>query len=148
MEKKILKSAGESATAAQLREAIGAGPDEEVEIVTPQFERTPDDPAPIARPDAATFARLHTMSAPELRELGLRQWNDHSDPDLADVERFGGGQLWLLPGEWYEAIPEGFELTSIMGERVPFRRGVTDNDIRFGCLAYGVLVPRAQVYRG
>lgn len=50
----------------------------------------------------------------------------------------------LLPAEWYGAIPEGFELISISGRKELFKKGVTDNDQRFGCLAFGILRPRAM----
>jgi len=47
----------------------------------------------------------------------------------------------LLPGEWYNSIPEGFKLYSITGREERFKKGVTDDDQRFGCLAYGILRP-------
>lgn len=49
--------------------------------------------------------------------------------------------IWLIPGEWYDYIPDGYLLTDICGRQEPFKRGKTDNDIRFGCLAYGILRP-------
>lgn len=48
-------------------------------------------------------------------------------------------QLWLIPGEWYNVIPDGFELITITGEKHLFQRNRTDNDTRFGCLAFGIL---------
>lgn len=60
----------------------------------------------------------------ELRAMGMGNWD---------------GRLMLFPKEWYPFIPENFEITSsINGKSEKFRRGVTDDDIRFGCLAYGV----------
>lgn len=47
-------------------------------------------------------------------------------------------EVWLIPGEWYNVIPEGFPLTCITGRVEPFKSGETDDDIRFGCLAYGI----------
>lgn len=47
--------------------------------------------------------------------------------------------VWLFPSEWYNSIPNGFKLISISGENHLFEKGKTDDDRRFGCLAYGIL---------
>lgn len=47
--------------------------------------------------------------------------------------------IWLLPAEWYNSIPDEFELVSLSGEKHLFKKGKTDDDRRFGCLAYGIL---------
>lgn len=44
----------------------------------------------------------------------------------------------LIPGEWYNAIPNGFIVTGLYGEKYPFEKGKSDDDIRFGCLPYGI----------
>jgi hypothetical protein len=44
----------------------------------------------------------------------------------------------LFPEEWYQAIPDGFIVTGLYGEQYPFKKGESDDDIRFGCLAYGI----------
>lgn len=77
---------------------------------------------------------LYKLSGPELKELGLRPWNDPWD--LADEF---GGQLWLLPAEWYRHIPKGFQLVTIKNQRIRFVPGQTDDDMRFGVLSYGIL---------
>lgn len=43
----------------------------------------------------------------------------------------------MFPGEWYNAIPNGFMVTGLFGESYPFEKGKSDDDIRFGCLPYG-----------
>ena len=113
----------------QLREAIGAGPGERIQIVTPQFERPKNDPPPASPP--TDWSALRQMNRKALKEIGLRAW------DEPDTE---GRVLMLLPGEWYTQIPEGFDLVCINGESEKFKRGETDDDIRFGCLAYGIRV--------
>lgn len=50
----------------------------------------------------------------------------------------------LFPGEWYDVIPDGFIVTGLYGEQYPFKKGDTDDDIRFGCLAYGI---RRKIWR-
>ncbi len=44
----------------------------------------------------------------------------------------------LIPGEWYNIIPDGFIVTGLNGEQYPFKNGDSDDDIRFGCLPYGI----------
>ena len=47
----------------------------------------------------------------------------------------------LFPGEWYDIIPDGFVVTGLYGEKYPFDNTTSSNDIRFGCLAYGITRP-------
>lgn len=44
----------------------------------------------------------------------------------------------LFPGEWYNLIPDGFMVVGLSGERYQFQKGKSDDDIRFGCLPYGL----------
>lgn len=112
------------------------------EVVSSPVFREPGYPDPAGAPfDAEAWASLSAMAPAALRELGLRPWNDPADPEDDDGRNFGGGVLWLIPGEWYRHIPEGMALTCINGERTTFCTGETDNDIRFGCLAYGIVRP-------
>lgn len=111
--------------AERLIEAIGAKPGEPVEIITPQFDRTDG-----VQPVVPTFDFGNLPSYPEetIRALGCLPW------DEPDAE---GNVLWLYPAEWYDRIPEGHVVTTISGNEEPFRRGETDDDRRFGVLAYG-----------
>ena len=102
---------------------------DEIEIRTSQLRRSAADPWPATPP--SDWAAISRMSKQALWELGLRPWNDPDEEGMV---------LMLFPGLWYDAIPSGLEIVDINGERERFVRGVTDNDIRFGCLAYGILV--------
>lgn len=97
-----------------------------ITITTPQFERTPNM-APVTEPPKTRegFEALRSMSAEQLVALGLGSWD---------------GGLFLFPGEWFEHIPPGFEIETIGGEVIPFDPDKEDDDIRFGCLAYGVRI--------
>ena len=142
----ILRKKGEHPMADAIRDAVGAGPDEEVHVTTPQFERTPDMATPASPPETREdWDALRTMTVSALKEMGLQAWNE---PDKE------GKVLMLFPGEWYPHIPKGLLIedinTPVEEDPNPFRLrhapeyfepGVTDNDIRFGCLAYGVRVP-------
>lgn len=44
----------------------------------------------------------------------------------------------LFPGEWFDIIPDGFECTGLYGEPNIFYKALADDDIRFGCIPYGI----------
>jgi len=120
----MLKGAADDELAAKIREAIGALPNEKVYVNTPQFERPDNWPAPDNPPSSLEdWWALHTMPKVALQAMGMGSWD---------------GKLMLFPGEWYDAIPKGFVVQDISGNYEEFRPGKTDDDIRCGCLAYGV----------
>lgn len=124
MPKSKLKTSYESPLAAEVREAIDVGPTEDVDVVTPQFEREPGSPEPQSPPSTPKeWEALKTLPKNSLKELGLRDFD---------------GRLMLFPGEWYNYIPDGFEVEVVSGKTRNFKRGTDDDDIRFGCLAYGI----------
>ena len=104
----------------KLLEAIGIEPGQKLQIVTPQFDRI-DNIVP-EKVDSVDIEHLKTLSPEELKALGCGLWEEN---------------LWLLPYEWYGEIPEGVELESISGRIFSFQPGVTDDDMRYGLLAYG-----------
>lgn len=99
-----------------------------VQIITPQFERETGTPPPAAA-HTIDFARLREMSIEALESLGMRVWH-----------REHGRVVLLFPHEWYARIPEGYEIVTVAGRTKRFARGVTDDDIRFGMLSYGIEV--------
>ena len=121
---KKLKSSAKSPTAGFIRKVIGAKDDEEVIVVTPQFERSKTSPTPSAPPRTRKeWDNLRKLTKSELRALGLRGWD---------------GKLMLFPAEWYYEIPNGMLVEDIFGHVEKFERRKFDNDQRVGCLAYGV----------
>jgi len=141
MPKGMLKRSYENPIAAKIRSALGVGPTAPVEAMTPQFTREPGYPEPAAPPaDSNAFLALRSMDAKALRELGLRPWGEPEDDE--ERARVGDGSLWLFPGEWYAHIPNGLPIVDIFFHRETFLRGTTDNDIRFGCLSFGMMGPR------
>jgi hypothetical protein len=115
--------------AEKLRAAIGAEPGESIEVRTPQFERT--DGLTVPKP-IMDFAKLPSLFEETLKEIGCQKWDD---PDK------DGNVLWLYPAEWYDHIPDGTPIVDINGQHENFKRGETDDDMRFGALAYGFLRP-------
>lgn len=97
-----------------------------ISIIHPQFKR--EDGKNVIMPGKTKkwFQSLKTMRKKELRELGMRQWDD--------------GGLWLFPMEWYNSIPENLTVTDISYTDEKFKNGVSDNDSRFGCLPYGFVI--------
>lgn len=128
--------------ARKLAGAIGAEPGDTIEMVTPQFQREPGEPEPACVP--VDFGALREMNVIGLKELGCGQWNDPSSPD--QTGEYGGGTLMLFPGEWYGRIPAGFVIHDINDVVEKFVPGQTDDDIRFGLLAYGVMVAADREY--
>lgn len=107
-----------------IREAIGAKPDEVITVTTPQFTRLRGAPMPGQPPaDLAEWEDYRTLSMDDLVALGFGQWDD---------------RLALIPGDWHSALPTGLELICINGQPAVVGRDYIDDDIRFGCLAYGI----------
>ena len=124
MTDKKLAKASESELAAEIREAIGATPNEEINVRTPQFTRTPDQPTPAGPPSSTEeWEALRTMPQIALKEMGMGNWD---------------GRLMMFPAEWYRHIPAGFMVEDIFGETEEFKPGITDDDIRFGFLSFGI----------
>gem|GEM_PF-2932992 len=121
---------GTSGLAGAIRKAIGAEADEEVVVTTPQFTRTPGMPAPKEVP--RDWESLRSGPSSRLKAMGLGTWACRRSDKTA---------LMLFPGEWFGHIPDGFEVESISGHIKPFVASRSDDDIRFGRLAYGVRVP-------
>lgn len=98
----------------------------EIVFITPQFKRT--DGLKVRPPFQEEFLNLRMYGELHLKGLGLQKWEE--TPEQIH---------WLFPYEWYDFIPEGMEIVDINGEREKFKRGTTDNDMRFGVLAYGFI---------
>jgi hypothetical protein len=74
------------------------------------------------------------LSEDELRDLGFSKWSEEELPGV-----------WLVPLYLYPCIPDGTELTSIFGEKAVKGTDEIDNDVRFGCLAYGITVKEPEI---
>lgn len=74
------------------------------------------------------YIKFNNLTEGEAQELRFGKWSD-DEPDLYLVP------LYLLP-----ILPVGTKLTCINGEEIIYDGKNVDNDVRFGCLAYGVRV--------
>lgn len=101
---------------------------QKITIITPQFERVDGMKIDTIPSTPEQFDSLKTLDDEALHELGMQEWGEYN--------------LWLFPKEWYNHIPDGYEVTIISGKKEKFKKGVTDDDIRFGMLAYGICVAR------
>lgn len=112
----------------QLMDALGVKPGDTVNFITPQFTRT-DGRLVTYRPTTPEeYAALPNMTPDALKKIGCGIWNKKN-----------GKTHWLYPYEWYQHIPAGTLVVDINGETEPFEPGKTDDDTRFGMLAYGFL---------
>lgn len=107
--------------------AVGLQPGDTLEIMTPQFERIDGVQVPVLI-DFSDWENLHKKDEATLCALGFGVWNENEE-----------GKHWLFPKEWYDSIPDGHPIVYITGEQSEFKRGETDDDYRFGCLAFGFI---------
>ncbi|HWP03073.1 MAG TPA: hypothetical protein VNL96_06430 [Gemmatimonadaceae bacterium] len=116
--------------AAKIREVLGASETEPITVYAPPHRSRGDGTEVTYFPlTLEEFEGLRRLPQSRLKELGLRPWDESG--------------LMLFPVEWYPLIPAGFEVTDIFGEREPFVPGQTDDDCRFGVLAYGIVARAA-----
>lgn len=74
------------------------------------------------------YIDLSKLTREEAIELRFMRWDEESN-------------LYLIPLYLLSFIPIGTKLTSIDGETVIYDGTNIDNDIRFGCLAWGIKIP-------
>lgn len=74
------------------------------------------------------YIDFNNLTKEEAQELRFGKWRD-DEPDLYLVP------LYLLP-----ILPIGTKLICINGDEIVYDGKNIDNDVRFGCLAYGVRV--------
>jgi hypothetical protein len=120
------------------RAPVAVHGEEVVSCWTTNFVRPPGSPLGEPPADRAGWDRLASLPSGELAALGLRRFGREEGPD--GEEKPGGRMLWVFPVEWYPRIPAGLPVVDIFFRVEPFEPGVTDDDYRFGCLSYGVLV--------
>lgn len=113
--------------------AIGAKPGEEIEFIAPPHKRTDGRVITYIPKTADEFNALKSLSKTARKTLGMGAWGEvpEGQPDAK--------MLWLFPGEWFSSVPAGLEVVDIMGETETWNPDEADDDIRFGCLAYGFL---------
>lgn len=100
-----------------------------INIATPQFDRGYDieiDFKPSTREEMDLI--VNTASRDNLIKMGFGVWSEKNNK-----------VHYLFPHEWYDHIPDGYPLISVMDRKYNFKHGETDSDRRFGCLAYGFI---------
>ena len=72
------------------------------------------------------FIDWDNLTFKDAHELHLSPWDDETMPGLRLIP------IWLYP-----IIPDNLELTCIDGTKITKAQGI-DDDVRFGCIAYGI----------
>ena len=76
-----------------------------------------------------------------LKQMGIGIWKSYQDckKHKEIPPRYLGKDMvhYLYPKEWYNFLPEGINIIDISGKVEKFKRGFTDDDARYSCLAYG-----------
>lgn len=101
-----------------------------IQIITPQFDRVDDVTVNQGPTTLEAVEALKTLSPEALRALGCGLWTETEEH-----------RHWLFPKEWYNDIPDGMMVEVISGDCEKFVRGETDDDTRFGLLAFGFFQP-------
>ena len=125
----VILDASDENFAEDLKKALGVKPGDTIEFITPQFERVDGRAVTYFPTTKEEYDALKKMTPENIKKTGCQIW------EVEDVV------YWLFPWEWYNHIPEGYMVTDINGKEKPFEKGVTDDDKRFGCLAYGFVTP-------
>lgn len=81
------------------------------------------------------------------KSLGSKKYIDFKNitREEASELRFGKWSeeqpnLWLFPLWIVPLIPDGMTVYGLDGKPFKYEKEKTDNDIRFGCVAYGILI--------
>jgi hypothetical protein len=88
----------------------------------------------MSRNDKSVSIQIINARPGEEKEMVFDLTHKGCPTELLDPDE----EVILIPGEWYRLIPDGFMVTDIFGITEPFIKGETDDDIRFGCLSYGI----------
>lgn len=115
----------------KLVEALKLKPGEEIQISTPQFERTDGRKIKYFPKTFEEYEFIREFTEENLKKIGCQVW-----------EKTENTIHWLYPAEWYEHIPNGLDITDICGEKEFFEKGKTDDDRRFGALSFGFIQQR------
>lgn len=132
-----------------------------IEIVSSPHERQHEAPMENVKPTSEEKFLEIVNNAPYsiLRDMGFRKWatfNDCVDEGLEPWDKDNSRiitngpteklendiDIILFPGEWHDIIPKGFVVTGLYGETYAFDPNIDGDDIRFGCLAYGIQRPK------
>lgn len=70
---------------------------------------------------------LTKLTKEEAQKLRFGLWSEEGENNIYLFP------LWLVP-----IIPEGMEVTYISGRKEKYNKETADNDIRFGCVPYGI----------
>lgn len=115
----------------ELAKALGVESGGTLRTVTPQFDRTDGRAITYLPNTEKEYAALHLLSKESLIKIGCQIWS------VKEEETH-----WLYPPEWYEHIPDGFDVASISGDTESFEPGKTDDDRRGDALAFGFIQTR------
>lgn len=92
------------------------------------YSEVKDDYHNIKEQLKAIVGNVTALTVEELRELGFMLWDDETEE-----------KLFLVPLWAFDLIADGTELISISGDKVVKGSDEIDLDVRFGCIAYGIV---------
>lgn len=110
--------------AKKIRKMLGVGDYEAVGCILSQLERTDGRKVTYVPATIEEFDALKKAPDNILKDIGMQQWDE---------------KLWLYPAEWYDYIPDQYEVIKISGKKGKFKFGVTNDEMRYGALAFGFI---------
>ena len=126
--KPIQLNTNDTGFAVNLAKALGMKNGDTLQVMTPQFERVDGRKVTYFPTTPKEYEALKKLSPEDLKKVGCQVW-----------EKVDSKTLWLFPYEWYNVIPDGTKVYSIMWKEKVFKRGESDDDMRGGALAYGFI---------
>jgi len=114
--------------AKDLIKALGVSSEDTLVFYAPQFERVDGRVVQYTPTTPEEYEAIKLMKPENLIKIGCQVWDSKNDVTH-----------WLYPYEWYDHIPNGTKIVTISGKITTFRKDITDNDIRYGALAFGFL---------
>jgi len=126
MSEELLAFGDTNPIAKKIRDFLGVGDFDEVGCVLSQLERIDGKTITYVPTTVAEYDALKNAPENILEDIGLGQWDE---------------KIWLYPVEWYDYIPEGYEIVDISGKTEKFQKDITYNEKRYGCLPFGLSRP-------
>lgn len=108
----------------KIRDMLGVGDYDKVKCLFSQCERVDGKVVTYIPSTVEEYDALKNAPDDILLDIGLRQWDE---------------DIWLFPKEWYDYIPDRYEVVDIRGNTKKFKLHVCSDGIRLGCLPYGFI---------
>lgn len=134
----------------ELFKLMGFKKGDKIEVQGPAFKRLYEIEIKFIPKDKGELkALLETAPKEVLTKMGCGIWDSYEAAKVdyqagnitkKEFKKWNKGDIhYLFPGEWINHIEYNTIVLCISGEKLRWVKGKMDDDIRFGCLAYGFM---------